>query len=352
MAERRFEDRPAKRERVPLLIGLVGPSGSGKTFSMLRLLKGIEAEVGGGFAVIDTEARRSLWYAEQFKDTKGEPFRHLDFQAPFGPLDYLGAIEHFKRQGIRNIGIDSMSHEHEGPGGVLEIHEAELDRLAGQDWQKRERVKFLAWAKPKAERRRLINAILQMDLNFVFCFRAKEKLKLERGKDPVNLGWQAIAGDEFIYEQTLNLLLPPAAKGVPDLAPKEIGEKATLKIPQQFAGLLRPGQPLDEALGAALARWAAGGVPNPAPRGDRPENGQPGGKKETLEAIGELLTRNLGDDRQARGDALQLAFGTPDRIAVSKLSTNELAAGLAVLRDNLEAGERMREPGEDAEEDL
>ncbi len=33
---------------------------------------------------------------------------------------------------------DSMSHEHIGAGGYLEAHEAELDRLAGKDWGKRE----------------------------------------------------------------------------------------------------------------------------------------------------------------------------------------------------------------------
>lgn len=251
---RTFTDIPAARAAVPVLVGLVGASGSGKTMSMLRLATGMQRVTGGDIFVIDTESRRSLHYADSFK------FRHVEFKAPFGPLDYLAAIEHCAAQGAKVIGIDSMSHEHEGPGGVLEMHEREMDRLAGSDEGKRDRVKFLAWAKPKAERQRLINSILQMPISFVFCFRAKEKLKVLAGKNPVNLGWMPIAGEEFVYEMTMNLLLPPASGGAPDLNPKEVGERTMVKVPQQFRDLLRPGAALDEDLGQKLAEWAAGGT--------------------------------------------------------------------------------------------
>jgi pantothenate kinase-related protein Tda10 len=36
-AARSFQANDAKRERVPLLLGLIGPSGGGKTYSALRL---------------------------------------------------------------------------------------------------------------------------------------------------------------------------------------------------------------------------------------------------------------------------------------------------------------------------
>src|SRR5678815_3652835 len=136
---RTFEDVEAKRGEVPLLAGLVGPSGTGKTFSALRLATGIQRVSGGEIYVIDTEARRSLHYAEQFK------FRHVQFDAPFGPLDYLSAITYCVGKGAGTIIVDSMSHEHEGPGGVLESHEAELTRLAGNDWDKRKKWTFSAW---------------------------------------------------------------------------------------------------------------------------------------------------------------------------------------------------------------
>ena len=249
---RQFTDSPAVRAATPLLLGLVGPSGSGKTYSALRLATGIQSVMGGDIGFIDTEANRALHYAEEFK------FRHLPFGAPFSPLDYLSAIEYFVAKGCRNIVIDSMSHEHEGPGGVLEMHEQELDRMAGDDWKKRERMTMLAWAKPKAQRRRLINTLLQINANFIFCFRAKEKIKMVRGKEPEQLGWMPIAGEEFVYECTANFLLLPRSGGVPTWNSDFIGERATMKLPKAFAPMFNEPRPLDENMGAAMARWAAG----------------------------------------------------------------------------------------------
>lgn len=262
---RTFEDKPATREKVPLLVGLFGPSGSGKTFSALRLATGIQKINGGEIFMIDTEARRSLHYADRFK------FRHLAFGAPFGPLDYLAAIEHCKKQGASVVVIDSMSHEHEGPGGVLEMHETELDRIAGQDERKRNAMTFSAWAKPKADRQRLINTMLQFEMSFILCFRAKEKMKLltkgekdaarQRGEyvEPVKqMGFMPIGDPTFIYEMTLSCLLYPGAGGVPTWQSEEPGEKMLTKKPGQFHQLFSTSRPLDEQIGEEMARWAAG----------------------------------------------------------------------------------------------
>jgi energy-coupling factor transporter ATP-binding protein EcfA2 len=257
---RTFEDKPATREKVPLLVGLMGPSGGGKTFSALRLATGITRVSGGDIFIVDTEARRALHYADRFN------FRHVPFTPPFGPLDYLAAIEHCAKKGAGVIIVDSMSHEHEGPGGVLEMHQAEVERLSRGDARKAEGVKMLAWSKPKAERRRLINTILQFPCNFIFCFRAKEKVKLatkaERaaGEDSVKpLGFMPIAGEEFVFEMTVNCLLLPGAGGVPTWQSDEMGERMMIKLPTQFRPLLtQSGAPLSEEMGEEMARWAAG----------------------------------------------------------------------------------------------
>lgn len=256
--QRRFEDKEATREQVPLLVGLMGPSGGGKTFSALRLATGIQRVTGGEIWMIDTEARRGLHYADRFK------FRHVEFKAPFGPLDYLAALEHCVSKGARTVIVDSMSHEHEGPGGVLEIHEREKERLGG------ERNTFPAWARPKAERRRLINSILQMPCNFVFCFRAKEKTKMSTKQEKANgadalvpLGFMPIAGEEFVYEMTLNCLLLPNAGGVPTWRSDEVGERMMIKLPEQFRGLFQQAHPLCEDDGVTLATWAAGDSAKP-----------------------------------------------------------------------------------------
>jgi ABC-type dipeptide/oligopeptide/nickel transport system ATPase subunit len=269
---RTFEDKPAKRAAVPLLIGLTGPSGSGKTYSALRLATGMQRVTGGEIFGIDTEANRMLHYASAFK------FRHVAFGAPFGALDYLAAIEHCVNKGARVIVIDSMSHEHEGPGGLLEQHADEVHRMAGDDWKKAERVKMLAWQKPKQARRRLLNSIIQLPCNFVFCFRAKEKLKMARGQEPLPLGWMAIAGEEFVYEMTVNALMLPGAQGVPTWQSDQPGERETIKLPAQFAKLREQPGPLDEKTGERFARWAAGDVaPAPAtqpePQDDEPPIG-------------------------------------------------------------------------------
>lgn len=249
---RTFEDKPATREATPLLLGIVGPSGTGKTYSALRLAAGIQRVDPGETFLIDTESRRSLHYAEKFR------FRHVPFGAPFSPLDYLAAIEHCVSKGAKTIIVDSMSHEHEGPGGVLEMHDAETKRLAAAWKCSEQTAQMSAWGKPKAERRRMINSVLQLPCNFIFCFRAKEKLKIERGKEPVNKGFEALAGQEFIYELLLKFLLLPGAKGAPTWSSDMLAEKLLIKIPGQFEELFADPKQLNEDIGAELARWSAG----------------------------------------------------------------------------------------------
>lgn len=244
----------AVRSEVPLLIGLVGPSGGGKTKSALRLADGIKAAVGPGagpIVFIDTESRRALHYAGEHQ------FKHIRFDGPFSPLRYLEAIQYARALKPSVIIVDSMSHEHEGPGGVLEQHSKFLDRKAGDDWGKRQAMSMLAWAEPKQQRRHLINGILQVDVPaMIFCFRAKEKLKPVKGKEPEHLGWMPIAGEEFVFEMTVCALLPPGCKGVPEWRPEEKGSQSIIKLPGQFQNLLN-GQ-LDEEMGRAMAEWAAG----------------------------------------------------------------------------------------------
>lgn len=272
---RSFTAALAVREQVPLLIGLMGPSGGGKTFSALRLATGIQRISGGDIFMIDTEARRGLHYADQFK------FRHVPFEEPFGSLDYLAALRFCVRQGAGVVIVDSMSHEHEGVGGLLDFHEAELTRMAGDNYGKREAMKMLAWGKPKAARRQLINGLLQMNTNFIFCFRAKNTVKPVKVTDDqgrsrtevIPQGFMPIAGDEFVFEMTTNMLLLPGANGVPTWQTDNVGERTMMKLPAQFRDLMHTPRALDEQMGMDLATWARGGAPTGDPGdfpGDRP----------------------------------------------------------------------------------
>lgn len=255
---RSFEAKEAVRESVPLLIGLMGPSGSGKTFSALRLATGIQEVTGGDIYFIDTEARRALHYADQFK------FKHVQFDPPFGSVDYLAAIEQCVKQGAKVVVIDSMSHEHIGPGGYLMTQDAEVERMAGNDYAKRERVKMAGWIKPSALRQRMITGILQLNVNLIFCFRAKEKTKPKSGGGIQELGFMPIAGEELLFEMTVNCLLLPKSGGVPTWRSDQVGEKLMMKLPKQFESAFAQQKPLDEATGRSLATWAKGGATSAA----------------------------------------------------------------------------------------
>jgi len=251
--------------------------------SALRLATGMQQVCGGLIFGIDTEARRMCHYADMFK------FQHVPFSAPFDPLSYLAAVEHCANKGAKIIIIDSASHMHEGPGGTLEAHAAEVERIAAAWKCDHNKALIPAWAKPKADLRRFLNSILQLEVNLIFCFRAKDKIKVRPGKQPEQLGYMPIAGEEMIFEMTLNCLLYPNSGGVPTWQPDELGEKAIIKLPQQFRDVFATKQPLSEDIGRALAEWARGGATTKA---DPLEAGHAAAEKgsESLKVFWKTLT--------------------------------------------------------------
>lgn len=256
--------RPAVRQGEKLLIGVAGPSGSGKTFSALELATGIQEVDGGEIFCIDTENRRAAMYAGTFK------FMHGELHAPFTPEAYLEAIEEAVKQGAKIIVIDSATHEHEGEGGILEMHEAMVEKLAGPNasYGKREAVKFSAWIEPKRRHNKFVNRLLQINAHIIFCFRAKEKLLMTKVEKPGggtktevgSAGWQPICADRLEYEMTTLLVLPPNSKGTPDLS------ASATKLPEPIAPMVKDGWQISAGLGIALAKWAKGDEGAPARR--------------------------------------------------------------------------------------
>lgn len=239
--------RPAIREKVGLLIGLVGCSGSGKTYTAMRLASGIVGK-GKRFAVIDTEARRSLHYAGMFD------FDMCEVKAPFRPEAYSEAIKAADEAGYEAIVVDSFSHEWAGEGGILDWQEHELDRMAGDDWKKREACKMAAWIKPKMGHKQMIQRLLQVRANLILCFRAEEKVKMEKDANNktviVPIGWQPICSKEVPYEMTVSFLLTPDKPGYPH----------PLKLQEQHKPLFPLDRPINEESGRKVAEWAAGGI--------------------------------------------------------------------------------------------
>ena len=235
--------RPAKREHTPLVIGLAGPTKSGKTFSAHRLARGLAGD--GTVAFINAEGAKGHQYDDKF------PSITVDIEVPFRPERYTEHLQAALALDPAVVIIDSGSHMHDGPGGILDYHEDELDRLAGADYKKRERATWTAWVKPKAAENQFIYAMLAADCHIILCLRAKEKIKIVKGKEPVDLGWQPIVGERVAFETIFTLLLPPHSKGVPDLSISEMREP--------FDSLIPAGEQLSEETGRKLAAWAAGG---------------------------------------------------------------------------------------------
>ena len=139
--------RPAVREAVPLIVGIAGPSGSGKTMSALRIATGLAGSAR--FALIDTEAGRATHYSDRFT------FDHGDLRAPFSPDAYLEAIVAAEAAGYPVIVVDSASHEHAGDGGLLDMQQAEFERMGSRD-----AVKMASWIAPKREHKKLVTRLL------------------------------------------------------------------------------------------------------------------------------------------------------------------------------------------------
>ena len=262
---RQFKLTKGERGAVPVWVGLSSPSGGGKTCSALRVATGIKSVLGGSIAVIDTEARRAQHYNSSFD------FEHLNLQAPFGSADYLAAIQYCREQGHRNIVIDSLSHEHDGPGGLLDFHDSETERLADLWKVGRDVAQMAGWQAPKKSRRLLINTMAQMEGNFICCFRAKTSTKpvkvTKDGRTKTEMvpqGFMPITGDEWPFEMTANCLLPPHSAGKPHWDSEYSGEKLMMKLPQYLEHILKPPRQLDEQIGRELAEWARSDA-KPAP---------------------------------------------------------------------------------------
>lgn len=238
-----FTFRPAKLEHGQLFIGISGPSWSGKTYSALRLATGIAA--GGKIVGIDTENGRMLHYANRFS------FDHTLLDPPFSPQRYGEAIKAAAALEPAVLIIDSLSHEHTGEGGVLDMHDAE--QAAGKKDP-------AAWVLPKGARKRLIMDILRLKCHVIACMRAEDQtewVKDAGGKlKPVpkrtlsgHVGWIPVVGKEWPYEFTVSLLVTPDALGVPK----------PVKLYDEHKPLVPLDRPLDEQVGRRLGGWARGG---------------------------------------------------------------------------------------------
>lgn len=276
---RQFTSSPARRKRVPLLLGIAGMAGSGKTFSALRLARGMVSVVGGHTHGLDTETNRMLHYAHTKKcppDCRNPghfDFTHTPFVPPYDAFSYLEGIRHGIGNGATVTVIDSASDMHEGIGGMLDQQETFLDEKCGNDFDKRKRMNAASWKHVKDPLKRAILSMMQLNTIVICCFRAREKN--DWGDKVKSLGTMAIADDHLIFSMTAQALLAPGAEGVPTWDPPLPGEKVQTKrgpFKELIAGIQGP---MNEEMGAIMARWALGDAADESPEAQAPEANRP-----------------------------------------------------------------------------
>lgn len=249
-----FSFRPAETftDSHGIFVALTGGTNSGKTFSALRLARGI-AGPKGKIAVLDTEGGRTLHLKNHFE------FDANVMEAPFRPERFADAAQAAEEAGYAVLLIDSFSMEWVGMGGVLSWQEAELTRMAGDDFRKRERVKMAAWIKPKMAHKAMVYSLLQRRIPIIFSIRGEESVKPgEAGEKPAKT-FKWVCNKDFPFEVTVSFRLRSEAKGIIDLS-----DPTAAKMEQDHRAIFNDGEQLCEEHGRKLAEWARGAASEPA----------------------------------------------------------------------------------------
>lgn len=181
----------AQRHQVKLRLGLSGASGFGKTYSALLLAYGITND-WSKIAIIDTENSSANLYAHLGN------YNVLNLNEPYNPERYIEAINRAENASMEVIIIDSITHEWQGKGGCLQLHE----QLGGR---------FQDWAKITPRHQAFLDAILQSESHVITTARRKVDYSIDSTQNGrtkvVKHGTKEITREGFEYELTVNFEL-------------------------------------------------------------------------------------------------------------------------------------------------
>lgn len=185
--------KKAVRESVWIKWLLEGASGSGKSYSALAVATGIFEKCGGeGICMINTEASRGVYYAENFE------YSIIDLEPPYTADKYMEAIDAAIDAGFKVIIIDGISQEW---SWLNEYH----DSLGGNSFQ--------AWAKCKPIHKRFMDKILTCPAHVICTARGKQEYSIEERngrKEITKLGVGADQSKQLSFEFTISLFLNEA----------------------------------------------------------------------------------------------------------------------------------------------
>lgn len=262
-----MEIRKATTAGTKALTCLYAESGGGKTYSALLLARGLVGPEGR-LCMIDTENRRGELYAD---DPSIGGYDVLQLGEPFSPKRYMEAITQAEQAGYDAIVIDSISHEWEGIGGVLDMAgEIAERRFNAKDWNKGKDwdgvISFGDWKDPKIEHKHLIQKMMRSPAHIVVCARAQYKSRQVEQKDYAKHGINSkakttvirdeyqspIQEERFIFEMTVHLQMSNEHPGVPIIT----------KCPTMLLSAFPDGQQISVETGRRMAAFYDAGAPS------------------------------------------------------------------------------------------
>lgn len=148
--------KKAERKQAKLRLALSGPSGSGKTTGALLIAKGL----GGKIAVLDTERGSASLYADLVD------FDVVELSPPYTPERYIDIIHEAEKAGYDTLILDSITHEWNGEGGILQIvDEYARAKLKGNS--------YAAWNQGTPRHQKFIDTMLASPLHIIATMRSK-----------------------------------------------------------------------------------------------------------------------------------------------------------------------------------
>jgi len=184
--------RKATRQKAKIRLGLSSVSGGGKTYSSILIAKGLATSMDK-IALIDTENGSGDLYANL-----GD-YNVITLDAPYTPERYIEAITACENAGMEVIIIDSITHEWDGKGGILEISNS----MTGNS--------YTNWAKLTPRHQSFIDKILQCKAHVITTVRRKQDYEMTTNSSgklvPQKVGLKEVTREGFEYELTVNLEL-------------------------------------------------------------------------------------------------------------------------------------------------
>lgn len=181
----------ASRKAQRLKIGISGPSGAGKTMGALSLAHQL-ASSPAKVAVLDTEHGSASLYADRYA------FDVIEIGPPYLSAKYLDGIAAAVEAGYEVLVIDSISHQWDGDGGILQRKE-QADAVPGSNH-------WTNWGPFTKEHNAFRSALLTAPIHIIATMRSKMAYQQSESgtkKKIEKLGLQPIQREGMEYEFTL-----------------------------------------------------------------------------------------------------------------------------------------------------